>query len=159
MYNKKKVNSGQNERVFKQAAKEYIHFGPAVNARGFYLRGRRGFFVFLRLSQLASGKEAFAFSARTAKEGLCGKTYWRRRHCRKISGAIAGKVNQLISQYRHLIVGRMGIPHHGTDSGVIALIVEGSTDDVGAFTGRLGNLPGVIVKSALTAKKEAPVHD
>ena len=72
---------------------------------------------------------------------------------------IAGKVNQLISQYRHLIVGRMGIPHHGTASGVIALIVEGSTDDVGAFTGRLGNLPGVIVKSALTAKKEAPVHD
>ena len=71
----------------------------------------------------------------------------------------AVKVNQLIGQYRHLIIGRMGIPHHGTDSGVIALIVEGSTDDVGAFTGRLGNLHGVIVKSALTAKKEAPSHD
>ena len=71
----------------------------------------------------------------------------------------AGKVNQLISQYRHLIIGRMGIPHRGTDSGVIALIVEGSTDELGAFTGRLGNLSGVIVKSALTAKKEAPAHD
>ena len=62
-----------------------IHFGPAVNARGFYLRGRRGFFVFLRLSQLASVGRLLHFSARTAKEGLCGKTYWRRRHCRRIS--------------------------------------------------------------------------
>lgn len=69
--------------------------------------------------------------------------------------ATADKVNRLISQYRQLVVGRMGIPHRGGDCGVIALIIEGSTDEVGALTGRLGNLPGVTVKSALTAKSTA----
>ncbi|HWQ62531.1 MAG TPA: CopG family transcriptional regulator, partial [Negativicutes bacterium] len=36
--------------------------------------------------------------------------------------------------------------------GVIALIIEGTTDEVGALTGKLGNLPGVTVKSALTTQ-------
>jgi len=65
---------------------------------------------------------------------------------------IADKVNLIISNYSYLIMGRMGIPKHEEHVGVIALIVEGNTDDVGALTGKLGNLPGVIVKSALTAK-------
>ena len=68
--------------------------------------------------------------------------------------AIADKVNLIISNYGYLIMGRMGIPKHEEHVGVIALIVEGTTDDVGALTGKLGNLPGVIVKSALTAKKQ-----
>lgn len=67
--------------------------------------------------------------------------------------AIVDKVNLIISNYSHLIIGRMGIPKHEEHIGVIALIVEGNTDDVGALTGKLGNLPGVIVKSALTAQK------
>lgn len=67
--------------------------------------------------------------------------------------AIAAKVNLIISNYSYLIMGRMGIPKHEEHVGIIALIVEGNTDDVGALTGKLGNLPGVIVKSALTAKK------
>lgn len=66
--------------------------------------------------------------------------------------AIVDKVNLIISNYSHIIIGRMGIPKHEEHIGVIALIVEGNTDDVGALTGKLGNLPGVIVKSALTAK-------
>lgn len=65
---------------------------------------------------------------------------------------IVDKVNMIISHYSHLIIGRMGIPKHDEDIAVIALIIEGNTDDVGALTGKLGNLPGVIVKSALTAK-------
>ena len=37
---------------------------------------------------------------------------------------------------------------------MIGLIVEGTNEQIGAMTGRLGNLPGVTVKSALTNKKE-----
>ena len=44
------------------------------------------------------------------------------------------------------------IPRHEANVGVIALIIEGTTDEVGALTGKLGNLAGVTVKSALTAK-------
>ena len=40
-------------------------------------------------------------------------------------------------------------------TGFFPLIVNGSSDQLGAMTGRLGNLPGVQVKSALTAAKPA----
>lgn len=62
-------------------------------------------------------------------------------------------VNTMISQYSHLIIGRMGIPKHEEKIGLIALIIEGNTDEIGAFTGKLGNLSGVTVKSALTTKE------
>lgn len=67
--------------------------------------------------------------------------------------AVVAQVNTIISAYSNMIIGRMGIPRPEDNTGVIALIVEGSTDEVGAFTGKLGNLPGVTVKSALTARK------
>jgi putative iron-only hydrogenase system regulator len=74
---------------------------------------------------------------------------------------IVGKVNHLLSDYGHLVIGRMGIPRPEANVGVIALIIEGSTDEVGALTGKLGNLPGVTVKSALTTKttQEENNHD
>lgn len=67
--------------------------------------------------------------------------------------AIANRVNSILSQYGHLITGRMGIPKHDENVGVIALIIEGNTDEIGGLTGKLGNLPGVTVKSALTNKR------
>lgn len=62
------------------------------------------------------------------------------------------RVNQILSNYAHVIVGRMGIPHRQREVSVIALIVDGSTDDIGALTGKLGNLKKVQVKSALASK-------
>ena len=62
----------------------------------------------------------------------------------------AQQVNEILSDYGHLVVGRMGIPYRERDLSVISLIVDGSTDDIGAMTGKLGNLPGVRVRSAFT---------
>ena len=62
------------------------------------------------------------------------------------------KVNNIISEFRQLVIGRMGIPRHEEHVGVIALIIEGTTDQIGALTGKLGNFPGVTVKSALTSR-------
>ena len=67
--------------------------------------------------------------------------------------AVADKVNSIISEYSQIIIGRMGIPKHEEHVGLIALLIEGNTDDVGALTGKLGNIPGVIVKSALTSRQ------
>lgn len=61
-------------------------------------------------------------------------------------------VNQYLSQYAQMITGRIGVPNRQRGINVIGLIVEGTTDHVGALTGKLGNLSGVTVKSALTAK-------
>lgn len=73
--------------------------------------------------------------------------------------SVADKVNTIISRYSHLVIGRMGIPKPEDNVGLIALIIEGNTDEVGALTGKLGNLPGVIVKSALTAKTASEKED
>lgn len=62
----------------------------------------------------------------------------------------AAKVNAIIGEYSEIIAGRMGIPNHERASAVIALTVDGTTDKIGALTGKLGRLPGVSVKSALT---------
>jgi len=65
---------------------------------------------------------------------------------------VVDKVNTFLSACSHIIIGRMGIPKPEANVGVIALIIEGTTDEVGALTGKLGNLPGVTVKSALTTQ-------
>lgn len=65
---------------------------------------------------------------------------------------VAEKVNAIISEHGSIILGRMGIPRPEYQVGVMSLIIEGTTDEIGSLTGRLGNLPGVTVKSALTTK-------
>jgi len=62
----------------------------------------------------------------------------------------APKVNEVLSTYGEGIVARMGLPYKERHCSVITLIVEMSTDELGALTGTLGNIEGVSVKSALT---------
>lgn len=63
---------------------------------------------------------------------------------------MASKINLILHEHAHLILGRMGVPYREKSISVISLIVEGTTDQIGALTGKLGNLPGVNVKSALS---------
>ncbi|MCT4564592.1 MAG: iron-only hydrogenase system regulator [Maledivibacter sp.] len=62
------------------------------------------------------------------------------------------RVNSILSSYSELVVGRMGVPYKEKNVKVISIIVDGTTDDIGAMTGKLGRLDGVTVKSALTKK-------
>lgn len=59
-------------------------------------------------------------------------------------------VNEILTKHGEMIVGRMGIPYREKGIAVIALIVDGTTDDIGSLTGKLGNIPGVRVRSAVT---------
>ena len=65
------------------------------------------------------------------------------------------EVNRLLSHFSDMIRGRIGIPNQADNSAVIGLIVEGTNARGGALTGKLGNIPGITVKSALTAKKSS----
>ncbi|MCX7923450.1 MAG: iron-only hydrogenase system regulator [Clostridia bacterium] len=62
----------------------------------------------------------------------------------------AKRVNDILSSYGHIIVGRMGIPYKERDVSVISIIVDGNSDEIGALTGKLGNTSGVKAKVALT---------
>jgi len=61
----------------------------------------------------------------------------------------APAVNEILSQHGEIIVGRMGIPYKQRNLSVIALIVDGTTDELGAMTGKLGRVPSVHVRTAL----------
>lgn len=63
---------------------------------------------------------------------------------------VVPQVNQILSSHAGMIIGRMGVPLREKNVSVISLIVEGSNDEIGALTGKLGNIEQVTVKSALT---------
>ena len=60
------------------------------------------------------------------------------------------EVNQFLSHYSDIILCRQGLPFHDRPVAVIALIVEGTMDQINTLTGQLGRLEGVECKAALT---------
>jgi len=67
-------------------------------------------------------------------------------------GESVKKINSILSEYSRIIVGRLGVPYRERNVSVIAIIVDGTTDEIGAMTGKLGSISGVKVRSALTKK-------
>ena len=64
----------------------------------------------------------------------------------------AEAVNELLSAYGDIIIGRMGLPYRKRGIHLISVMVDGTNDAIGAWTGKLGHLPVVSVKSVLTSK-------
>lgn len=60
-----------------------------------------------------------------------------------------GKVNDLISGANEIIVGRMGIPYRERNVGVLALIVDGTENEINTLTGKLGNIDGVNARATM----------
>jgi len=57
-------------------------------------------------------------------------------------------LNDIISDHSDIIIGRQGLPRINNQS-IISLVLEGTTDQIGSLTGRLGRLSGIQVKSVL----------
>jgi len=64
----------------------------------------------------------------------------------------ASAVNDLLGQFGEIVVARMGVPYEKRDCSAITLIVDTTTDELGILTGKLGNLPGISVKSMLSKR-------
>jgi putative iron-only hydrogenase system regulator len=62
----------------------------------------------------------------------------------------AAVVNNIISEYGDIIIARTGIPYHARNVCVITLVVDATTDELGALTGKLGTVKGVSVKSGVS---------
>lgn len=65
----------------------------------------------------------------------------------------AARVNEILSRYAQIVVGRMGIPYRRRDVSVISVVVDGSSDEIGAMAGQLGAVPGVQAKSTLAGRQ------
>ena len=61
----------------------------------------------------------------------------------------ASKVNEIVSQFSNIIIGRLGLPYSDRDLSIITLVVDASTDEIGALTGKIGQISGISVKSSL----------
>jgi putative iron-only hydrogenase system regulator len=62
-------------------------------------------------------------------------------------------LNEIISAHSGIIIGRQGLPR-GNNVSIISLVLEGTTDQIGSLTGRLGRLKGAQVKSVLLKNTE-----
>jgi len=67
----------------------------------------------------------------------------------------AASVNSLLSEFGDIIVARTGVPCPNRNCSAITLIVDASTDQLGALTGRLGRIDGISVKSMLSKVRQA----
>lgn len=61
--------------------------------------------------------------------------------------------NDTVSLYKHIIKGRMGIPFLEDSISVVSLTVLATMDEINAFTGKLGSINNVLVKTAVSKKK------
>jgi putative iron-only hydrogenase system regulator len=62
-------------------------------------------------------------------------------------------LNEIISSHSHIIIARQGVPR-SNEMGIISLVLEGTTDQIGSLTGQLGRLKGIQVKSVLLKNKD-----
>lgn len=60
--------------------------------------------------------------------------------------------NEVVSNFRGSIKGRMGIPLENETS-IVSIVVVGSLNEINSLTGKLGNINGVTVKTAISKKE------
>ena len=79
----------------------------------------------------------------------------REEDCRSIatitiianSNHMADKINGLLHEYGHLMVGRMGMPYRECGLYIINITLDGTVGEIRNLTHRLGLLPGVSAKA------------
>ena len=59
-------------------------------------------------------------------------------------------LNELLHEYGHYIIGRMGIPYHAKHVNIISIAMDAPQNIISALSGKIGRLPGVTVKTTYT---------
>jgi putative iron-only hydrogenase system regulator len=61
--------------------------------------------------------------------------------------------NEIVSDFKGIVKGRMGIPFEEEGIAVISLTVAGELNEINSLTGKLGNINHVLVKTAISKKE------
>ena len=61
--------------------------------------------------------------------------------------------NEIVAEHKDLVRGRMGLPLERAGVAVISIVVSGTMDSINAFTGQLGKLEDVTLKTAVSPKE------
>lgn len=59
----------------------------------------------------------------------------------------AEKINRILGEYNHIIIGRMGLPHRRSGKNIITVMLEGKPAEIEAMTHKLGLIAGISVKT------------
>lgn len=62
------------------------------------------------------------------------------------------EVNRVLHEHSDIIIGRMGIPYRERGISLISVAIDAEPDIISSLTGRLGQIPGVSVKAAISKK-------
>ena len=65
-------------------------------------------------------------------------------------------INSLLHEHGQYIIGRMGIPYRERGISIISIALDAPDTTISALAGRIGNLPGVSVKTAYSGVKGVP---
>ena len=60
-------------------------------------------------------------------------------------------LNALLHDYGAYIIGRMGIPYRQKGINIISIALDAPQDTLSALAGKIGNLSGISVKTALAS--------
>lgn len=60
------------------------------------------------------------------------------------------EINSILHNYGKYIIGRMGIPYRERSVNIISIAVDAPQDIISALSGKIGKLPGVSTKTALS---------
>ncbi len=61
------------------------------------------------------------------------------------------KLNQILHENGPYIIGRMGIPYREKKINIISIALDAPQNAISSMSGKIGNLPGVSVKTAYSA--------
>ena len=57
------------------------------------------------------------------------------------------KMNEILHEYAHYVIGRMGIPYEKRGVSIISVAVDAPTDVISALSGKIGRLDGISTKT------------
>ena len=58
------------------------------------------------------------------------------------------KLNAVLHEFGEYIIGRMGIPCRSRGINIVSIALDAPQDTISSLAGRLGNIPGISVKTA-----------
>ena len=67
------------------------------------------------------------------------------------NGESVESLNRILHENGRYIIGRMGIPYREKGINIISVALDAPQDAISAMSGKIGNLPGVSVKTAYSS--------
>ena len=58
------------------------------------------------------------------------------------------ELNAVLHEFGEHIIGRMGIPYKQMGINIVSIAVDAAQDTISALAGKIGNIPGISVKTA-----------